>query len=158
VPSWQKPKPSLQTPAMAGGPSGVCVLLGHEQAKYIDDLVRRHIPTHEIVARRIRVGEPPNFEGRESDIMFLSMVLEKGDRGLPNPLAYQQRMNVAASRVLKSNGGVIGHQEHFDHLQLLSQLHLEIAVTNSPRLLESGCRTVMCRLNENLLKRSAMLF
>ena len=62
------------------------------------DLVRRKILTHEIVARKIRVGEPPVFQGRESDIMLLSMVLQKGDRGLTDQVLHQQRMNVAASR------------------------------------------------------------
>ncbi len=88
----------IADPAMKGRTIGICTLLGHEQAKYIDELIRRHIPTHEIVARRIRVGDPPAFQGRESDVMLLSMVLQKGDRGLANQLAYQQRMNVAASR------------------------------------------------------------
>lgn len=88
----------IADPAMEKRSIGVVTLLGHEQAKYIDDLIRRKIPTHEIVARRIRVGEPPVFQGRESDIMLLSMVLQKGDRGLADQTLYQQRMNVAASR------------------------------------------------------------
>jgi very-short-patch-repair endonuclease len=91
-------KAIIADPAMKGRTIGVCTLLGHEQGKHIDELIRRNIPTHEIVTRKIRVGEPPNFQGRESDIMLLSMVLQKGDRGLPNQLGFQQRMNVAASR------------------------------------------------------------
>jgi very-short-patch-repair endonuclease len=88
----------IADPATAGRSIGVVTLLGNEQAKRIDDLVRRKILTHEIVARKIRVGEPPVFQGRESDIMLLSMVLQKGDRGLTDQVLHQQRMNVAASR------------------------------------------------------------
>ena len=88
----------IADPDMVKRSIGVVTLLGKEQAKRIDDLIRRRIPTHEIVERRIRVGEPPVFQGRESDIMLLSMVLQKGDRGLPNMILHQQRMNVAASR------------------------------------------------------------
>jgi very-short-patch-repair endonuclease len=88
----------IEDPAMVGRTLGVVTLLGNEQAKRIDELIRRKIPTHEIVARKIRVGEPPIFQGRESDIMLLSMVLQKGDRGLPDQIVHQQRMNVAASR------------------------------------------------------------
>ena len=88
----------IDDPVMKGRTVGVVTLLGNEQAKRIDELIRRKIPTHEIVARKIRVGEPPIFQGRESDIMLLSMVLQKGDRGLPDQIIHQQRMNVAASR------------------------------------------------------------
>lgn len=88
----------IAAPAMAGRSIGVVTLLGNEQAKLIDDLMRRRIPANEIIARRIRIGEPPVFQGRESDIMLVSMVLTKGDRGSPDASIYQQRLNVAASR------------------------------------------------------------
>jgi very-short-patch-repair endonuclease len=88
----------IADPTMTGRTIGVCTLLGQAQGKFIDDLVRRKVPPHEIVKRRIRVGDPPYFQGRESDIMLLSMVLEKKDRGLSNMALFQQRFNVAASR------------------------------------------------------------
>ena len=88
----------IADPAMARRSIGVVTLLGNEQAKRIDELIRRKISMHEIVERKIRVGEPPVFQGRESDIILLSMVLQKGDRGLADQVLYQQRMNVAASR------------------------------------------------------------
>jgi very-short-patch-repair endonuclease len=51
-----------------------------------------------LLSAKFAWGEPPVFQGRESDIMLLSMVLAKGDRGLPDLVLHQQRMNVAASR------------------------------------------------------------
>ncbi len=88
----------IEDPATAGRTIGVVTLLGNEQAKLIDDLVRRRIPAHEIVERRIRIGEPSVFQGRESDIMLVSMVLARGDRGLPKSTLFEQRFNVASSR------------------------------------------------------------
>ena len=77
---------------------GVATLLGSEQAPYIDQLIHQRISPHDIVERKISVGAPPVFQGRERDIMLLSMVLEKGDRGVPTRLEIEQRFNVAASR------------------------------------------------------------
>jgi superfamily I DNA and/or RNA helicase len=80
----------IANPAMVARSIGVVTLLGNEQAIKIDDLIRRNIPTNEIVERKIRVGEPPVFQGRESDLMLLSMVLAKSDRGLPDLILHQQ--------------------------------------------------------------------
>ena len=88
----------IEDPATAARSIGVVTLLGNEQAKLIDDLVRRRVPAHEIVERRIRIGEPSVFQGRESDIMLVSMVLARGDRGLPKSTLFEQRFNVASSR------------------------------------------------------------
>jgi len=88
----------IADPAMAGRSIGVVSLLGIDQAKRIDDLVRQQISPKDIIERSIRVGPPPVFQGREADIMLLSMVLQRGDRGLPGRLEMQQRFNVAASR------------------------------------------------------------
>jgi len=88
----------IADPTLAGRSIGVVTLLGNEQAKFIDDLLRRRVSANEIIARRIRIGEPPVFQGRESDIMLVSMVLTKGDRGLSDMSIHQQRLNVAASR------------------------------------------------------------
>jgi very-short-patch-repair endonuclease len=45
----------------------------------------------------IRVGEPASFQGDERDIMFVSLVADRGSSALSG-LAYDQRFNVAASR------------------------------------------------------------
>jgi very-short-patch-repair endonuclease len=88
----------IADPAMAGRSIGVVTLLGHEQAAHIDRLIHRQISPADIVERRISAGAPPAFQGRERDIMFLSMVLQKGDRGMASRFEIQQRFNVAASR------------------------------------------------------------
>ena len=88
----------IEDPAMAGRSLGVVTLLGTEQAKLIHDLVNKHIPAEEIISRQITVGPPPLFQGRERDVMLVSMVLQAGDRTASNVLAQQQRFNVALSR------------------------------------------------------------
>lgn len=91
-------KSIIADPSMKGKSIGVVTLLGQEQPKRIDDLIRQQIDPHEIIERRIRVGAPPVFQGREADIMLLSLVTARGERGVANRLEMQQRFNVAASR------------------------------------------------------------
>ena len=50
------------------------------------------------MARKIAIGPPPVFQGRERDIMLVSMVLGKGDRAAANRADMHQRFNVALSR------------------------------------------------------------
>jgi very-short-patch-repair endonuclease len=88
----------IEDPAMAGRSIGVVTLLGHEQAKLINDMVQKRISMHEIETRKIRVGQPAQFQGREADIILISNVLERGDSGIPRSLGHSQRFNVAASR------------------------------------------------------------
>jgi very-short-patch-repair endonuclease len=84
--------------SVSGRTIGVVTLLGSAQAKEIHDLVNRRISAEQIIARRITVGPPPLFQGRERDIMLVSMVLQNGDNTAANMLAQQQRFNVALSR------------------------------------------------------------
>jgi very-short-patch-repair endonuclease len=91
-------KEIIANPEMAGRSIGVVTLLGNEQANLIKNLVNAEISQAEIVERMIWVGAPPVFQGRERDIMLISNVLEKGDRGISNALEYEQRFNVALSR------------------------------------------------------------
>jgi very-short-patch-repair endonuclease len=84
--------------SLAGRTIGVVTLLGNEQAKYILELVNKRIAGEEIIAREISVGPPPVFQGRERDIMMVSMVLQAGNNTASNILAQQQRFNVALSR------------------------------------------------------------
>lgn len=83
---------------LAGRSLGVVTLLGTEQAKLIHDLIADQIPPEEVVSRKITVGPPPLFQGRERDIMLVSMVLQPGDKTAANTLGQQQRFNVALSR------------------------------------------------------------
>lgn len=84
-------------PAMVKRTVGVTTLLGKEQAKYIYDKIQDEIGTEIIERHDIRVGDPTVFQGDERDIMFVSLVAQRGDIALSGS-AYDQRFNVAASR------------------------------------------------------------
>lgn len=77
---------------------GVVTLMGTEQASHIHKLISERISPSEVVARKISVGPPPVFQGRERDIMLVSMVIGPGDRGAANRADMNQRFNVAFSR------------------------------------------------------------
>ncbi len=77
---------------------GVVTLLGHEQAAHIHELVTRSISPVDVVSRKLSIGPPPIFQGKERDIMLVSMVIGQGDRGVANRADMQQRFNVALSR------------------------------------------------------------
>lgn len=88
----------LSDPQFAGRSIGVVTLLGTAQAAHIHDLVSERISSVAIVARKIAIGPPPVFQGRERDIMLVSMVLGPGDRAAANRADMHQRFNVALSR------------------------------------------------------------
>lgn len=88
----------VSDPWMSGKSIGVVTLLGHEQARLINELVSARISPEDIIEHDIVVGQPPAFQGRERDIMLVSMVLAPGDRSFSSVLAQQQRLNVAMSR------------------------------------------------------------
>lgn len=88
----------------AGRSIGVVSLLGDDQAKYIENLLRRHIPVAEIETRKIICGNAAQFQGDERDVMLLSMVdSNEGDGPMrkvgdgPSE-SIKKRYNVAASR------------------------------------------------------------
>lgn len=88
----------LEDERYAGRTIGVVSLLGMEQAKFIDALVRERCSATELLHREFDCGDARTFQGSERDIMFLSMV---ADPERCHPLsgnAYDQRFNVAASR------------------------------------------------------------
>lgn len=82
----------------AGRTIGVVTLLGTNQAAYIQDLIGQRISPSDMLARKIAVGAPPVFQGRERDIMMVSMVLQPGDRAAQTKADMLQRFNVALSR------------------------------------------------------------
>lgn len=71
----------IADPMFDGRSIGVVTLMGTEQASYIHKLISDHISPADVVARKISVGPPPVFQGRERDIMMVSMVIGPGDRG-----------------------------------------------------------------------------
>jgi very-short-patch-repair endonuclease len=77
---------------------GVVSLLGGDQARYIFDQLVAQIGEEKIIAHKIRCGDAMTFQGREADIVMISMVSD-GDkvRALSGEM-YEQRFNVAVSR------------------------------------------------------------
>lgn len=88
----------IEDEAFDGRTIGVVTLLGTEQAALIHKLITTHISPVEVVKRQIAVGPPPVFQGRERDIMLISMVLGQGDHAAQNRADQHQRFNVALSR------------------------------------------------------------
>ena len=81
---------------------GVISLLGTEQAKIIKDILLDKIDNIKYEHHKIACGEPPNFQGDERDIIFLSMV-DSNDSESPLKIMNadgdrKRRYNVAVSR------------------------------------------------------------
>ena len=91
-------KAILADPTLAGRSIGVITLLGQAQAAHVHKLVHEEISATDIVGRHIAVGPPPVFQGRERDILMVSLVIANGDGGAPNRQEMEQRFNVAISR------------------------------------------------------------
>jgi very-short-patch-repair endonuclease len=86
-------------PRYDGASFGVVVLQGTGQAELIRALLGARLPAAEQLRRRLRVGTPPDFQGDERDVVFLSMVVAPGAPAIAlTRQEYQRRFNVAASR------------------------------------------------------------
>ncbi len=77
---------------------GVVSLLGIEQAKHIDTIVRQRCKGPELIRRRFECGDARTFQGSERDIMFLSLVVDAANCKAVSGNMFDQRFNVAASR------------------------------------------------------------
>lgn len=87
----------LDDPAYDGKSMGVVVLQGSGQIALLVDLLHAKLPAAAWEQRRLRVGTPPDFQGDERDVVFLSMVVADPPRAV-TMLESQRRFNVAASR------------------------------------------------------------
>jgi very-short-patch-repair endonuclease len=87
----------LGDPAYEDRTFGVVVLQGSGQVRLIEDLLQQRVPPEEWESRRLRVGTPPDFQGDERDVVFLSMVVADRRRAV-TARDWQRRFNVAASR------------------------------------------------------------
>lgn len=86
-------------PAMAKRSIGVVSLLADKQALKIWEMLTEEIGPETIQKHSITCGDARTFQGKERDIMFLSMVCSPGgDTGVLSRDAFGQRFNVAASR------------------------------------------------------------
>lgn len=88
----------LDDERFAGRKLGVVSLLGMEQAKLIDTLVRSKCNAAELLHRRFECGDARTFQGSERDVMFLSMVVDPLNCRALSGNMFEQRFNVAASR------------------------------------------------------------
>ncbi len=78
---------------------GVVSLLGQEQANKIWGRLLEVLETSVLKKHRIVCGDARMFQGRERDIIYLSMVVAPNDLGSPlSSEVFSQRFNVAASR------------------------------------------------------------
>lgn len=77
---------------------GVVSLLGMDQAKHTDSLVRQRCSAAELLHRKFACGDARTFQGSERDIMFLSLVIDPNNCKAVSGNMFEQRFNVAASR------------------------------------------------------------
>lgn len=85
-------------PTMANRTIGVVSLLGNEQARKIWEMIQHDITPDKITNHKITCGDALTFQGKERDIMFLSMVATPDNIKADTRDASAQRFNVAASR------------------------------------------------------------
>lgn len=121
---------------------GVVSMLGMEQAKRIDERVRRMCDAGELHRRRFECGDAPTFQGSERDIMFLSMVVDPSNCRALSGQMYDQRFNVAASRArdrmylvrsvttshLSDRDLRMGLLQHFDKPMVVDREEAEILI------------------------------
>ncbi|WP_168707456.1 AAA domain-containing protein [Gordonia paraffinivorans] len=91
----------LDDSAYDGMDFGVIALAGSKQAEALEKALRAAVDDETWRARRIRVGTPPDFQGDERRVVFLSMVVS--DPSAISALTRaesQRRVNVAATRAM----------------------------------------------------------
>ncbi|MEI7900860.1 MAG: AAA domain-containing protein [bacterium] len=91
-------KAIVSDPNMGGRSIGVVSLLADKQALLIWDRLTNELGPELMQRHHITCGDARTFQGKERDIMFLSMVASPKDAKANSGLMYEQRLNVAASR------------------------------------------------------------
>jgi very-short-patch-repair endonuclease len=85
-------------PAMASRTIGVISLIGAKQAQLIQAMLLERIGEDAYIRHDIACGDSAIFQGKERDIVLLSMVECPQTRTSKTALPFQQRFNVALSR------------------------------------------------------------
>ncbi|WP_167852099.1 AAA domain-containing protein [Hymenobacter elongatus] len=85
-------------PAMASRTIGVVSLLADKQAKLIWEMLEKEIGLETMLRHQLACGNAHTFQGKERDIMFLSMVVSAGQATALAQTEDRRRFNVAASR------------------------------------------------------------
>ncbi len=91
-------KAIVTNPSYIGKTIGVVSLLGNKQAHSIMEILNKELDEKVMSDYDIACGDARTFQGKERDIMFLSMVVAPGDAHAQTRDTFAQRMNVAASR------------------------------------------------------------
>ena len=91
-------KTIVSDPAYKGKTIGVVSLLGNKQAHSIMEILNKELDEALMTAFDIACGDARTFQGKERDIMFLSLVVAPGAAHAQTRETFAQRMNVAASR------------------------------------------------------------
>ncbi|SNS08575.1 Lsr2 protein [Streptosporangium subroseum] len=87
----------MEDPAYKDKTFGVVVLQGTGQVQLLHNMLLDRLDPKDWEKRRLRVGTPPDFQGDERDVVFLSMVVAE-KRTAVTSTEWQRRFNVAASR------------------------------------------------------------
>jgi superfamily I DNA and/or RNA helicase len=85
-------------PKMAGRSIGIISLVGSKQAQLIQAMLLERVGEDAYLRHDIACGDSAVFQGKEKDIMFLSMVECPDTCTSKTALPFQQRFNVALSR------------------------------------------------------------
>ncbi len=88
----------VNTPTMDKRTIGVISLLGQEQVRHIWTELRSKIPWDKINRHKIVCGSAAHFQGKERDIVLLSMVASHGRATALTRNVFKQMYNVAVSR------------------------------------------------------------
>ncbi|WP_420750299.1 AAA domain-containing protein [Rhodococcus sp. O3] len=89
----------LEDEAYDGKTFGVVVLQGQSQVDVIQNELLDRLTPEQWEECRLRVGTPPDFQGDERNVVFLSMVVAPEQNiAAMTRTEYQRRFNVAASR------------------------------------------------------------
>lgn len=89
----------VEDPAMEKRTIGMVSLLADKQALYVWEMLTEELGPELMSRHRIACGDARTFQGKERDIMFLSMVVSPGEKfAALSRDTFAQRFNVAASR------------------------------------------------------------
>lgn len=91
-------KKILADPKMKNITIGVVSLLGNEQSHKVWEMLEREVGPELLSTHNITCGDAKTFQGKEKNIMFLSMIVTKENCKADSKEASNQRFNVAASR------------------------------------------------------------
>ncbi len=91
-------KTLVNNPKYSGRTIGVISLVGAQQAKFIQNELLIELGEDIYQKFHIACGDPATFQGKERDIILLSMVVGAGQGAAMTKREYEQRTNVALSR------------------------------------------------------------